>query len=291
MHVYTLPMPKGGERQRTSTYSLKASAGIFIDDHPDIVLLVTAVLGPALGTLFVTMGQALQDGGDRLYVIGGVGFFVLTGGLQWARDFARRTLAKIDREQAEAVRVAFKAALQPVAEMIADLPTVSRADQSREIRAIAMQSTGGLLLMMRHVPDVRITVYKVDETGEQMDCISHQGRPGPRDPFHRKDNGRGAAAFRLVQRGGDPRFVTDNSDDDAMDQIDFHGTRNGYKTFITAAINNKNDGWGMVSVDAPLPDTLFDTDKHIVSLVADLLAIAFAVVEASEASTSQIASA
>ena len=50
----------------------------------------------------------------------------------------------------------------------------------------------------------------------------------------------------------------------------------GYRTFISAAITNGQDAYGMVTVDAPKAGDLVDTDKQIVMLIADLLAIGFA---------------
>ncbi|WP_280331405.1 hypothetical protein [Nocardia wallacei] len=56
---------------------------------------------------------------------------------------------------------------------------------------------------------------------------------------------------------------------------DYQGSKAGYKTFIASAITNGDDAYGMVTADAPNAGDLVDTDKQIVMLVADLLAIGF----------------
>jgi GAF domain-containing protein len=50
----------------------------------------------------------------------------------------------------------------------------------------------------------------------------------------------------------------------------------GYRTFISAPIADRQRTYGMVAVDAPKPGDLLRSDQHLVMLVADLLAIAFA---------------
>lgn len=56
----------------------------------------------------------------------------------------------------------------------------------------------------------------------------------------------------------------------------YHGTRIGYRTFISAPIADRQRTYGMLTVDAPNPGDLLKSETHLVMLVADLLAIAFA---------------
>ncbi|PBA33451.1 hypothetical protein CKJ65_02000 [Mycobacterium intracellulare] len=79
-----------------------------------------------------------------------------------------------------------------------------------------------------------------------------------------------------MRKGGEPLFI-ENIDE--VNDVDYRGTGSGYKTFISASIHNDADGYGMVTIDAPRPTSLVDTDKQLVALVADLLAIAFAIAE------------
>ncbi|OBJ97198.1 hypothetical protein A9W96_19095 [Mycobacterium sp. 1245852.3] len=276
------------ERRRSggTARDLALDVAVILHKHPNWILALTAALGPGFGTFLVTVGQSLHDRGDYAYVGGGIFVIILSGLLQVAKQWASANVTAIDGLQADAYIVAMKDALQPIAKLVADMPAMNAQDRSTQLIKVASQATGALVLLLCEVRSIRATVYRINAQGDQMDCISYHGRAGgQRRPFRRDDEktdentgGRGAAAFRLVE-AGEPRFVPDIRDRNHPHMSDFRGTGDGYNTFITVGINTSNEAYGMISVDAPRANSLVESDIHAVSLVADLLASAFAMAE------------
>jgi GAF domain-containing protein len=85
---------------------------------------------------------------------------------------------------------------------------------------------------------------------------------------------RGETALAMV-RSGEDRLVP-NIDRLEPGAPDYRGSRGGYETFIACSITAGTKPQGMVTVDAPHPNVLSGPDLQIVGLVADLLAVAFA---------------
>lgn len=170
---------------------------------------------------------------------------------KWLKQAATNTVADTDNFQAVRFRVAIKDAIQPMTELIADMTTMDDEARKAQLRTVAAQSTGALTLLLKDVWRLRATVYKISEEGGE--CISYNGRGDNPTPFKTNDP-RGQAALRLVKRGGEPLFVRDIDDKNDTGMADFHGTGDGYKTFVTGAIGTKQgERYGMISIDAPRP--------------------------------------
>ncbi|BBX19792.1 hypothetical protein MDUV_46520 [Mycolicibacterium duvalii] len=226
----------------------------------------------------MTLGQDRADRGDWAYLLSGFAAIVVGGLVLWAKQRASEEVANLDMKVADRFRITIKDALQPVAELIADMPAQTRTVRRESIKTVSTQAVSALRLLLKDVSRLRATVYQINADGD-MECVCYHGRGNSvqPQPFIRTTL-RGERALEFVRRGGEPLFIRDIDKVNEGD-VDYRGTRSGYKTFISASIHNDADGYGMVTIDAPRAGSLVDTDKQLVALVADLLAIAFAIAE------------
>ncbi|WP_197079935.1 GAF domain-containing protein [Mycobacterium haemophilum] len=198
------------------------------------------------------------------------------------RESYRSLLRHRQEESAAAQIVALRDALSPIAESIADIHTLADAARHERANGIAQRSADALALVMQGIPGFRSVVYRQDNAMSALEVLARAGR-SEREPqrFERGDK-RGDAAFATVERR-EACFVRDVNDDEEVAGLEgaYSGTRTGYRTFIAAPIADRRRTYGMVTVDAPNPGDLLRSDQHLVMLVADLLAIAFASVHQS----------
>nr|NYG08759.1 hypothetical protein [Nocardioides lianchengensis] len=225
-----------------------------------------------VGTLLVTVGQDLNSRSDWAWVIVGALVALLGGLIQVLREVGTRAAFDTAALEAQRLRIAMKDALQPMAELIADLPSKTPKERERALEAVAQQAVSALTLLLKDVDRVRAVVYQLDSAG--MSKLAYHGRGNTPNPFV-KTTERGRLACEMVEEGKshfEPDISQASSDA-------YKGTGNGYETYISAAINSGSTGYGMVTVDAPNALDLVDTDMQIVCVVADLLAIAFAIAD------------
>lgn len=233
---------------------------------------VATVVLAVLGTVLITIGQDLDTKADWWWVIGGSLVALLGGGIQLLREIGTVEAFDSASQEAKRLRIAMKDALQPVAELIADLPSKTPKDRERGLEAVAHQAASALTLLLKDVDRVRAVVYQLDDEG--MSHVAYHGRGNTPNPFPRSTE-RGRLACQMVADGAN-HFEPDIS---KASSDAYRGTGNGYETYISAAICTGSNGYGMVTVDAPNANDLVDTDRQIVCLVADLLAIAFAIAD------------
>ncbi|WP_224278710.1 hypothetical protein [Nocardioides lacusdianchii] len=227
-------------------------------------------IAPVLGAFLITVGQDLDDGRDWAWALVGFGLCLAAGALMWLRESGVRTWRAASELEAGRLYVAMKDALQPVAELIAAMPAKTKRQREAEAEKVATQATGALTLLLKDVDRLRAVVYQLQDSGD-MTAVAYHGRADTPSPFL-KATPRGDLALKMVSDGKD-WFEKDTS---AATNQAYAGSGAGYQTYISAAIRSDTDGFGMVTVDAPNPGDLVETDRQIVLLVADLLAIAFA---------------
>ncbi|MEU4651706.1 hypothetical protein [Nocardia fluminea] len=216
----------------------------------------------------LAFGKEFADVGDWAWFLGGIVQLLAIGAIQYAEKRRRG----FEHDAADRLRVAMKDALQPLAGLIAAMPGMNKSERAAQLRCVAIQANGALKLLLHNVDRLRAVVYEMVAADGTMKRIDYVGRGGkPPEPFV-PGTPRGDLAIAMV-RDGETKFAPDI---DREPPENYEGSRKGYKTFISAAIKNGEDGYGMVTVDAPNAGDLVDTDKQIVMLVADLLAIAFA---------------
>ncbi|MGV9714449.1 hypothetical protein [Rhodococcus pyridinivorans] len=239
-----------------------------------VPVAISGVL-PVIATLFVTFGQALEDRGDWAWILGGSVLLLVVVGIQVASHQLRKRLRGQELSEVDRLRVAMKDALQRVAELIAAMPSKGKSERKAELKRVASQSLGAIQLLLDNVDRLRVVVYQIVDQSGRMEYLDYGGRSGtPPQPFV-PGTPRGDLAIKMVRDGGD-KFAPDIEREPPEH---YQGSAKGYRTFISASITNGEYAYGMVTVDAPNAGDLVDTDKQIVMLVADLLAIAFAEAE------------
>lgn len=199
---------------------------------------------------------------------------VLTGiAIGLVRDYRTRTRV-IDAEDARAeLRVAMKDALQPLLRLVSRV--AGGTPERRADRLLAVAESASLTLaklLMAHVDRARAAVYAMEPDGRALRVLAYGGRGEQPGDFVQ----RGPEADQAIDRVRSGRtLVVHDRDVDAPP-----GTSPGsseWKSFIAVPIVS-GDGYayGMVVVDSPAPHSFLDTETHTVTVVAEILAIAFA---------------
>jgi putative methionine-R-sulfoxide reductase with GAF domain len=240
---------------------------------PPWTWLVPAVTIVAAGAVFIggVLGGAARSPSDWVWLAVAVGGVFVTAGLPFGRDWARRT----DQEAGE-LRVTLRDALQPLAESVAALPSLPPGERVGELGTVAAYGVAALTLVMDGVPGLRSVVYQLDDSGSHMTCLAYHGRGGLAPSDFTIGTARGDGAIALVRSAG-TTFVRDL----ARDRSDtYAGSESGSSTFISVSIHDRENAYGMLTVDAPTPGSLVAVDVHLLEVVADLLAIAFATAKA-----------
>jgi hypothetical protein len=230
------------------------------------------VLLPGLGVLLVTLGQDHENKKQWALLVSGVVVGIFGAALQFGRERWRKRITEVERTEADRFRVAVQDAFQPVAELIAGMPSMSKTRREARLKEVCQQAVGALRLLLKDVDRLRAAVYALNESADEMSCIAYHGRGEKPRPFE-KNSQRGDSALKMVKDGGN-LFVRDLETEPIP--VHYRGSGAGYLTFISASISTGEAAFGMVTVDAPTAGTLVGTDQQIVMLIADLLAIAFA---------------
>ncbi|WP_082488212.1 GAF domain-containing protein [Microbacterium sp. Leaf159] len=178
-----------------------------------------------------------------------------------------------EEEQRTDARQRFRDAFKPLAEYTAKLPSHTYAERSLLLQNVAQAATISLyMLISPHIKDVRANVFVLDDNPDRMTWLSHTGR-GTTPRAFESGTARGDAALAFVERH-EPAFYPDLT---THRPDGYEGSMADYETFISVPIWAEGSVYGMVSVDAPLKNTLSIGDQYLVELVADHLATAFAV--------------
>jgi GAF domain-containing protein len=272
----------GADGEESSDHELLFSLGSALNEHRWSLVAVTGGLLPALVAVFTILGQELQDRGDWAYIGGVVAVIALGTVLQLLSGWAARRATELDLVEADRLRVTLKDALQPVAEMIADMVPMTKTQRTGMLPQVATQAVGALTLIFADVDRARATVYRLNPEGD-MHYVSYAGRgEGVQPQPFKRHTTRGESALQMVRSGRD--LLVENIDERPPDAKPdsappYAGSRSGYKTFITCSITDRSKSYGMVTVDAPRPGGLSNTDMQLVGLMADLLSVAFAIEE------------
>ncbi|GAB3869411.1 hypothetical protein GCM10028801_46230 [Nocardioides maradonensis] len=221
-----------------------------------------------IGTFFITLGQDFH-GWDWAWALGGLALCLASAFLLVVREVGTAARAAASELEAGRLHVAMKDALQPVAELIAAMPAKTKRQREAEVKNVATQAVGALTLLLKDVNRLRAVVYQLDPSG--MSAVAYAGRGDKPSPFL-SGTARGDYALQMVAAGGD-WFEPDTAE---ATNVAYAGSGSGYHAYISASIRTDADAFGMVTVDAPEAGDLVDTDRQIVLLVADLLAIAYA---------------
>lgn len=239
---------------------------------------VAAILLPAIGAALLTLADQLQDidGGRRWTLVGcGLALILTAAAIQTIREVRRSRERAFEQTEAVRLRVAMKDALQPVTERIAGMPALKAKAREAQLQPVAVGAVGALALLLKDVDRLRAVVYQIEPDGSAMTHLAYAGRGGHDPQPFTDDTSGGEDALALVRSGGH-EFVPDLRRSPAHRPA---AAQRGYQTYISASIAAGENAYGMLTVDAPHAGDLVDTDEEIVLVIADLLAIAFAIAD------------
>jgi hypothetical protein len=137
-------------------------------------------------------------------------------------------------------------------------------------------------IVSEHVGRPRAVVYllNVDANPLQMESIGHHGRGARPRPFI-EGTPRGDAALAFLEERSTAFYRNLNG---RKKPAGYDGTMAGYRTFIAAPIYTPSAGvYGMVTLDAPEPNSLTLGDVALTELIADLMSIPFEVAQDEDA--------
>lgn len=167
--------------------------------------------------------------------------------------------------------------LMPMASTIADMaryPLTERAPYLESVGKVAASALAAVA--SAHVDRPRAVVYLLDaETPPSMRSIAHSGRGERPRPFL-AGTARGDAALNFLD-GHRRAFYEDLSKGPKPDGYD--GTMSDYKSFVAVPIWTETGAYGMVTLDAPAPDSLDGGDVALTELVAEFMSAAFEVAQ------------
>jgi hypothetical protein len=236
--------------------------------------LALAILTPVVSTL--ASGQAPWRNGWFWALVLTAGGTWLTGRISTRQAQRRQWLAEDSERQARIdTRIQFADVLQPLAETLAKLPSLSKSERKQQCES-----------MKRGVVDAAAELLGPDRS--RAGWFEYLDDKPPR-----------LVPVADLRRGrGDPQrteFVAGTLEgDSALDLLENDSTRfcadvdldpppgwssaehNSYRTFISAGVVADGRKFGMLSLDALDPGDLTTNDVYAMSLLAKLLAAALA---------------
>lgn len=163
--------------------------------------------------------------------------------------------------------------LMPFASTTADMARQPHALRQAYLKSAAQAAATSLRsIVADHVSRPRAVVYLLNADNDpiSMDSIAHGGRGERPRPFV-AGTARGDAAISFI----DKKVVGFYPDLRKTRPAGYDGTMSGYNTYIAVPIWTESGSYGMVTLDAPKPNSFDDGDVALVELTAEMMSIPF----------------
>lgn len=183
-----------------------------------------------------------------------------------------RKRAGEDDERADARERLMEESLPRLLELAAATSSQPRSERARVLESAVHRVVGDLRNAFDDVSGVRVVVFRISDDGTQMIPFEPAGRNDRPNPFVRGTE-RGDKAFAVLNWPNSYVMVQDLS---KTAPGEWAGTADGYSTFITAPIRSSNEGFGLLTVDAPAPGSLEERHASTLALFASALGVFFA---------------
>lgn len=239
-----------------------------------VVANVVFVVGAAI---FLAIAGFEEFAGQRIVLLIFGGLCTLGAAvLSFLIDQARRRADTNKAEEGAELQLAMTDAFQPILRRLVEL----RARPSDHHNQLLSKVVGNVLMtlptLFRENPDLRMVVYDLDKTrGRSRQLVVHDSAGRQRNQakaFVKGDGGRGDAVFSWIEERT-ARFVPDI---ETEDDPNWQGSGRGYRTFISVPIASQSEIFGMITLDAPAPGDLDETDVPIMVTLAEFMAVAHA---------------
>jgi len=238
-----------------------------------ILVALSAVLSLVSGLLFA----GAHFPGDKGFDSGLFAWALVLAGLDAASlvaiELVRRKEADRATEEGTSFQLAVKQGFGPSLLNVAKLAGLPGDKRQRTYQRV-IDDVGHVLPLMFEDVDVRVVVYRLVKPStapKYLTVEDHHGRVGRPKNFVDGDGGRGEAALKWLDLL-ESRFVPDIHQSKLPG---WEGSGKGYRTFISAAIHADGKPLGMLTVDAPKPGDLDETDRSVVEAFAALLSVTF----------------
>jgi len=225
------------------------------------------------GFAFVVSGTPGTDGFASGWFASGVCTTVVGIALSGVVEHSRRKTRDSLSSEGGSFQLALEQGFVPSLEDLTKMVGKPQSNRQRDYQRVIDRASQ--VLSISFPAEVRVVVYRSTDasTGSrQLAVETHTGRRGKPKPFTEGDGGRGDAVFEWLEAGA-PLFVADL----AVEQLPgWQGSGKGYKTFISAPVTVDGVPKGMLTIDAPTPGDLDETDSSLVESLAALVGVAFA---------------
>lgn len=236
---------------------------------------VLPVAGAAAVTVFTAVGQLVDPADAAPWRIAAVLSASLMALLLIAKSVRDRTrLQSLEAARYDAVTELHNR-LAPALDLMTEmafLETTDRKSRQLMLRNVASDCCSALVAMTPSSKDVRATVFRF----EPPDTIGPLARFGRQDLLRTFSTStpEGREIMTFLESGSDGELYSDTV---GSPPPDYTGDRSRHHTFIRVPIRGKDVVFGMLTVNAPKPDSLKKGDIGLANLVAAELGAAFAI--------------
>lgn len=237
---------------------------------------VLSSVGAALFSLSVTEGlfDWMEWVNHPFWV--GASFLAIPAGVAWTvgAESKRATYSESLAGARRAAVVQFTGTLSPLVHDLGKLAAYQSTNFGRDL----VNRCVSAIPKMIDVPEVRACMYNLDQVeSAEADAedipnalylrTPHEGRSDrPRNSFVRDESEVANQLFAVLDTGK-PRVVPDVRKSDQA--LDCDGKK--YKTFINVPVKFQTEELGLLSVDAPEPNSLTESHVVVAEMVADLI--------------------
>lgn len=214
-------------------------------------------------------------------------YYVVIGAIAFAAstvttvsvDSARRKAESARVIEAASVQLALTDAFEPMMRTFGQMqvrPTDQRDGHFEKAIEKVLKSR---LLMFDETIRTRMVIYEFEppRQGRKRRLVVKDWDGRTHDvpnSFVAGDKGRGDAVLKWLD--SNPNDAKFDPDIEKNDDPDYQGSGHGYRTYISVAIIVEQTVFGMISLDAPQPGDLDETDIPMMKVLASYLAAAYA---------------
>ena len=194
-------------------------------------------------------------------------------------DTARQKSENRRIREAASVQLALTDAFEPMMRIFGQMQLRPSDQRDGHFEKAIEKVLKTRLLMFDDTIRTRMVIYEFEKPRQgrkrRLAVKDHDGRPHDvPNPFISGDDARGDAAIGWLDSAPhDPKFEPDIS---KSTDSDYEGSGHGYLTYISVAIVAEGNVYGMITIDAPTPGDLDETDIPIMKVLANYLAAAYA---------------
>lgn len=246
------------------------------------IILGVGTLAGAVGSYIFAVIAGLDDTQRRgLYLTLGavcVALPIISGGINQRRATRAERLAEQIEAEAEAdMLVTLGSAFSPALHYLGRIATTSQRSTRRELGGHLAHAVVEAAVGLCGARQARSIFFR--KRGNEMECECYAGRSEPsRTVFSDKaSDPAGQEAFKVVHEANAIQY----DDVEKVAPTGFPGSRS-YRTFISVAVVAGDTGYGMLTVDAPEPNSFGEQDLEVMKTLANLLGVGLALIRVTE---------